>query len=136
MMSTYFGSITMVLKLPLTRAASTNGLQRYKGFSGTEPGGEVVLGDGGTEESGGNVAEVGVGERFGPRGALAIERLADIIIRNYLLRRRGDTDPMELKKDMEVDCKPRLNSNHHVPDSISSWPGSQAQHKTGYSTPS
>ena len=28
MISTYFGRTTMVLKLPLTRAASTNGLQR------------------------------------------------------------------------------------------------------------
>lgn len=67
--------MTMVLKLPFTRAASTNGLHRYNGFSFALPGGEAVLGDGGTEASGGNVAEVGVGERFGPLGALDIERL-------------------------------------------------------------
>lgn len=30
--STYLGSMTIVLKLPLTRAASANGLQRYSGF--------------------------------------------------------------------------------------------------------
>jgi hypothetical protein len=73
MMSTYFGSMTIVLKLPLTRAASTNGLQRYKGLEG----GAVVTGDGGAESllgAGGNVAEVGVGDRFA-RGARPIERL-------------------------------------------------------------
>jgi len=60
----------MVLKLPLTRAASTNGLHKYRGF-GTE-----LTGDGGTGGGGmSNVAEVGVGERFGPRGARDIERL-------------------------------------------------------------
>ena len=33
MMSVYFGCMTMVLKFPLTNAASTNGLHRYKGFA-------------------------------------------------------------------------------------------------------
>jgi hypothetical protein len=32
MMSTYFGSMTIVLKFPFTSAASTNGLERYKGL--------------------------------------------------------------------------------------------------------
>ena len=69
MISTYFGSMTIVLKLPLTSAASTKGLHRYKGFwaagdgvDGDERGAEsleVVLG---------KVTEVGVGERFGPLG--------------------------------------------------------------------
>jgi hypothetical protein len=74
MISTYFGSITIVLKLPLTRADSTKGLHKYRGLFGV---GEFV-GDGGTGGggiSGGNVAEVGVGDRFGPRGARLMERL-------------------------------------------------------------
>ena len=33
MISTYFGSMTIVLKFPFTKAASTKGLQRYKGFA-------------------------------------------------------------------------------------------------------
>lgn len=73
MTSTYLGSITMVLKFPLTRAASTNGLQRNKGL------GTVAEGEGGTEvgleASGGKPAEVGVGDRLGPRGARFIPRL-------------------------------------------------------------
>jgi hypothetical protein len=72
MISTYFGRTTIVLKLPLTRAASTNGLHRYRGLGAPE-----LAGDGGT--GGGcmswNVAEVGVGERFGPRGVRDMERL-------------------------------------------------------------
>jgi hypothetical protein len=32
MMSVYLGNVTIVLKLPLTRAASAKGLQRYNGF--------------------------------------------------------------------------------------------------------
>jgi hypothetical protein len=66
MMSTYFGSITIVLKFPLTRAASTNGRHRYKGL-GSEAAAAGVGGDGrgGAVVSGGNVAEVGVGDRLG-----------------------------------------------------------------------
>lgn len=74
MMSTYFGSITIVLKLPLTSADSTNGLHRYSGFEGVELVGEGGTGGGGI--SGGNVAEVGVGDRLGPRGCRLMERLA------------------------------------------------------------
>lgn len=74
MTSTYFGKTTIVLKFPLTRAASTKGLQRYRGLFG------VVDGDGGTGAifmpSEGNVAEVGVGERFGARGVRASLRLS------------------------------------------------------------
>jgi hypothetical protein len=73
MMSTYFGSITIVLKFPFTRAASTNGLQRYKGFEGGGVRGVVTTGDG-RASAGGNVAEVGVGVRLG-RWARVIERL-------------------------------------------------------------
>lgn len=66
-MSTYFGSITIVLKLPLTSAASANGLQRY---SALLPG----VGDGGACVAIGSLArklgEVGVvGDRRGFRGA-------------------------------------------------------------------
>ena len=62
MISTYFGSMTIVLKLPLTRAASTKGLHRYNGFwipsgdAGGAPSSTVGLG---------GVAEFGVGERLG-----------------------------------------------------------------------
>lgn len=58
---TYFGSTTMVLKFPLTRAASTKGLQRYKGFC------EAEIGDGDFGRgvsTRGNVADDG-GDRFG-----------------------------------------------------------------------
>jgi hypothetical protein len=75
MMSTYFGSITMVLKLPLTKAASTKGLHRYKGFGGALTGDAGTTGLGGTESAGEKVAEVGVGDLLGPRGALVIDRL-------------------------------------------------------------
>jgi len=74
MISTYFGSITIVLKLPLTRADSTKGLHKYSGLFGA---GDVVRdgGTGGGGISGGKVDEVGVGDRFGPRGARLMERL-------------------------------------------------------------
>ena len=67
--------MTIVLKLPLTRAASTNGLHRYSGFW---PG--DVDGDAGGRlsalEDVGKVADVGVGERLLCLGALPrIERL-------------------------------------------------------------
>ena len=77
MISTYFGSMTIVLKLPLTRAASTNGLHRYNGFwmPGTKAEGDAG-GAPSLEEALGNVADVGVGERLGPRGPeRCIERL-------------------------------------------------------------
>lgn len=67
MISTYLGSMTIVLKLPFTSADSTKGLHRYKGFDGADP----EVGDGGTGGggiSGGKVADVGVGDLFGPRG--------------------------------------------------------------------
>jgi len=77
MISTYFGSMTMVLKFPLTSAASTNGLQRYKGFWVLATGAD---GDAGgmwsAELALGDVVEVGVGERLGPLGPeRCIERL-------------------------------------------------------------
>ena len=69
--------MTIVLKLPLTSAASTNGLHRYKGFwvtgdgaDGDERGVESL------EAALGKVAEVGVGDRFGfPLPLPCIERL-------------------------------------------------------------
>jgi len=72
MISTYFGSITIVLKFPLTRAASTNGLHRYKVFVGA--GGGVGTAGGGGAPARGTVADVGVGDRLG-RCARVMERL-------------------------------------------------------------
>lgn len=72
MMSTYFGSMTIVLKFPFTRAASTNGRHRYNGFRGA--GGCVATTGDGRGSTGGNVAEVGVGDRLG-RWARVMERL-------------------------------------------------------------
>jgi hypothetical protein len=67
--------MTIVLKLPLTSAASTNGLHKYKGFwvagDGADEGGAESI-----EAALGKVTEVGVGERFGPLGPeRCIERL-------------------------------------------------------------
>ncbi len=64
----------MVLKLPLTRAASRKGLHRYKGFW-------VAAGETGAtsfEVELGKVAEVGVGERFGLGPERCIERLTRV----------------------------------------------------------
>lgn len=80
--STYFGSITIVLKFPLTNAASTNGLERYKGLgiAGTATDAGMLFG--GATSVGETVAEVGVVALFGALWARVIDRL------------------MELKKDM------------------------------------
>lgn len=76
MTSTYFGKTTIVLKLPFTSAASTNGLQRYSGLF-IDPDGEGGAGAIAMFiPSGGNVADVGVGERFGARGARPSLRLS------------------------------------------------------------
>ena len=92
MISTYFGSITIVLKFPLTKAASTKGLHKYRGLGCLEGDGDLLLppfcdadsdkeeglGEGGADPIGGcsAVAEVGVGERLGFRcPARVIERL-------------------------------------------------------------
>lgn len=88
MISTYFGNITIVLKLPLTSADSTNGLHKYRGLFEDNPVGDGGTGGGGMSD--GNVAEVGVGDRFGPRGARLMERLdkaSDVtnLDRQYLL---------------------------------------------------
>ena len=57
----------MVLKFPTTRAASTKGLHRYRGL-GID--GVAVVGLGGGRDSvDGDVADVGVVERFGGLGA-------------------------------------------------------------------
>lgn len=79
MMSVYLGCMTIVLKFPFTRAASTNGLQRYSGFV-VAGAGTVVLGLVGNDsvEFDGNVADVGVVDRLGGRGARAIDRLEGI----------------------------------------------------------
>lgn len=76
MISVYLGCITIVLKFPFTNAASTNGLHRYSGFC-AGAGGCVVLGLVGNDsvEFEGNVAEVGVVDLLGGRGARVIDRL-------------------------------------------------------------
>jgi hypothetical protein len=58
MMSTYLGSITIVLKFPLTSAASANGLERYNGFAGP-----AAPGEGGSSEPEESVRMIGAGER-------------------------------------------------------------------------
>lgn len=67
MMSTYFGSMTIVLKFPFTSAASTKGLERYKalGIDGTD--GDWGEGGWNAVSVGERVADVGVGDRFGAR---------------------------------------------------------------------
>jgi len=100
--------MTIVLKLPLTRAASTNGLQRYNGF--WTPG-AVAKGEAGGAESValGNVADVGVVERLGGLGRCTMLRLqSGKKIRGntcqwtsgLVLPQRCTTHPMELKKDI------------------------------------
>ena len=56
--------MTIVLKLPLTRAASTNGLHKYNGFwvPGAVPEGDT---GGALSFEVGNVEEFGVTERLG-----------------------------------------------------------------------
>jgi hypothetical protein len=74
--------MTIVLKLPLTRAASTNGLHKYNGFwaPGAIPEGDA---GGATSFEVGNVEEVGVGERLGPLGPeRCIVRLSQIASRD------------------------------------------------------
>ena len=89
----------MVLKFPFTRAASTNGLHRYSGFWGV-----VTTGDGGAEfvgySTGANVAEVGVGDLFGLRGARDIDRLVYLKISSHFLIFGEETHPIELKNDI------------------------------------
>jgi hypothetical protein len=59
--------MTIVLKFPLTNAASTKGLQRYKGFVTAGTAGEGEIGLGGGSPAVGEVVEVGAGARLGPR---------------------------------------------------------------------
>lgn len=75
--STYFGSITIVLKFPLTSAASTKGLERNRGFgiAGTVNDGETAFG--GFISVDERVAEVGVVALFGALWARVIDRLCD-----------------------------------------------------------
>ena len=74
MISVYFGCMTIVLKFPFTSAASTKGLHRYRGFCvgaglpGLEGGSDSV-------EFEGNVAEVGVVDLLGGRGARDMDLL-------------------------------------------------------------
>ena len=98
-MSVYFGCITMVLKFPFTSAASTNGLHRYSGFCT----GAGLLGlEGGNDsvEFEGNVAEVGVVDRFGGRGARDIDRLQSKCEGCSRANTWNRTHPRELRKDM------------------------------------
>lgn len=109
MISTYFGSMTIVLKLPLTRAASTNGLHKYNGFwaPGAIPEGDA---GGATSFKVGNVEGVGVGERLGPLGPeRCIVRLPQTRV-DCQSRKKKNSNlghgrchiayPIELKKDM------------------------------------
>jgi hypothetical protein len=76
--STYFGSITIVLKFPLTKAASTNGLERYRGLGIGGVFGDGGTGLGGSISAGEKVADVGVGLRFGPLCERVIDRLIEL----------------------------------------------------------
>jgi hypothetical protein len=92
--STYFGSITIVLKFPLTSAASTNGLERYRGF--------FIAGTIG-EEFGGlisaDVAEDGVVVLFdGARWARVIERLHETSSESFKLLRPSQHRPDRVEK--------------------------------------
>lgn len=102
--------MTIVLKLPLTRAASTNGLHKYNGF--WVPG-AVPEGDAGGAPSFevGNVEEVGVGERLGALGPeRCIVRLPQSRVEIRVNRKKKKSQlrhgrchiayPIELKKDM------------------------------------
>jgi hypothetical protein len=57
--------MTIVLKFPLTKAASTKGLQRYKGFATAETTDDIGGIGGGSSVVG--EFEEGVGARLGPR---------------------------------------------------------------------
>jgi hypothetical protein len=95
--------MTIVLKFPLTSAASTKGLHRYSGFDNDGTTGDWGTGGGcGCEDScGEKVAEVGVGDRLGPRGLRAMERLTQShIVKDIVGTKTRGTYPMELKKDM------------------------------------
>jgi hypothetical protein len=85
-MSTYFGSITIVLKFPFTSELSTKGLQRYNALGGVETGDEGFELEENVGSVGEKVAEVGVVERLPDLGALVIDR------------------PIELKKDILNSC--------------------------------
>jgi hypothetical protein len=79
--------MTIVLKLPLTSAASTKGLHKYNGFwtPGAVPEGDA---GGATSFEAGNVEEVGVGERLGPLGPVrCIVRLSQITSREIRVNR-------------------------------------------------
>ena len=64
----------MVLKLPLTSAASTNGLQRYRGFAA----GCADDGDGGGGMLSVELNVEALGERFGGRALRPIDRLVKV----------------------------------------------------------
>ena len=68
--SAYFGSMMMALKLPVTSAASTNGLHRYRGLGAPGLlGGLLPCSGSESEELDGKVAEVGVVDRRGFEGS-------------------------------------------------------------------
>ncbi len=65
-MSTYFGSITIVLKFPFTRAESAKGLHKYRGLEMAPSSLDAEPREFVRER----VPELGVGERLGLLGAL------------------------------------------------------------------
>ena len=89
--------MTIVLKFPLTSAASTKGLHRYRGFCPAGDGGGRGRGNPGFS----NVVEVGVvGERRGLRGWRPIERLPSISILTTLADPR-DSKPIDTPNGIE-----------------------------------
>jgi hypothetical protein len=124
MISTYFGSITIVLKLPLTRAASTNGLQRYSGFWTL---GVCIDGEAGGAESVeaalGNVVEVGVGERLGPLGPeRCMERLRSRKKKRGHNHIDGQDSWYEHSSETMYRAPYGVKKRHHLPlDGLRDW---------------
>lgn len=94
MISTYLGNMTIVLKFPLTNAASTNGLHKYNGRdfgAGGEGGiiaGALLLGatGGGTSDAEENVGVEGLARLEEPTrwAERVIDRLSDALkLGNY-----------------------------------------------------
>lgn len=79
-MSTYFGSITMVLKFPFTRAESAKGLHKYRGLEMAPSSLDAEPREFVRER----VPELGVGERLGLLGALFLFPKNDIFLAEWI----------------------------------------------------
>ena len=86
MISTYLGNMTIVLKLPFTSAASTNGRHRYNG-SGLGMVSETGVGGADALLAGGGISNVGVEglARFDDP-PLCAERVIDRLGKNSTIR--------------------------------------------------